>query len=280
MLKIGDYNKLVVSHRVEFGFYLTSGENFNILLPIKYAPEGLSEKDEIEVFIYKDSDDRLIATTLRPLAKVGDFACLIVADVNRRGIFLDWGLEKHLLLPYSEIEREVKPGFNCVVYVMLDKLTDRLIATTKYEKHLEKKDIALKEKDRVDLMICRFMQNGVSAIINNKYIGMIYESEIYKKLNIGDRLEGYVKKIRADKKIDLTLRKSLMDDIEAAKSEIMVKIIENGGVLRLGDKSSSEAIKQSLQMSKALFKKAAGGLYKERKIKIGDAEIILASPKE
>jgi hypothetical protein len=277
LLKIGDYNELKVIKKVDFGFYLDSGENYSILLPEKYAPLDLKIDDNIEVFIYKDSEDRLIATTLKPLAKAGEFACLTVADVNASGIFLDWGLEKNLLLPYSESERELKPGHKCVVYVMLDKVSKRIIATAKFDKYIEKKDIFLREGQQAGLMICRFTPNGALAIIDNKYAGIIYESEIYEKLNIGSRMSGYVKKIRPDNKIDLTLRRSATDEIEAAKAKIMAMLSKNNGTLKLNDKSPPEFIKQKLQMSKLTFKKAIGGLYKERKIIIGDHEISKAA---
>lgn len=268
MLKIGDYNTLKVNHKVDFGFYLDSGEQSNILLPAKYAPAGLKEGDSIEVFVYKDSEDRPIATTQKPLAKAGEFACLCVRDVNDSGIFLDWGLEKNLLLPYSEAPRELKPGHKCVVYVSLDKASRRLVASAKFDKFIEKKDIGLKEGQQVSLLVCRLTPGGALAIIDDRYAGIIYESEMFEKLNIGDRLTGYVKKIRDDKKIDLTLRMSGRDEIESAKIRIMQMLLENGGTLKLGDKSPPELIKQKLKMSKLTFKKAIGGLYKDRKITI------------
>ncbi len=277
MLKIGDYNELKVIKKVDFGFYLDSGENFNILLPEKYAPLDLKIGDNIEVFVYKDSEDRLISTTVKPLAKAGEFACLTVADSNASGVFLDWGLEKDLLLPYSQLERELKPGHKCVVYVTVDKASKRIIASAKFDKYIEKKDISLREGQRVGLMICRFTPKGALAIIDNKYAGIIYESEIYEKLNIGARLSGYIKKIRPDNKIDLTLRKSAADEIESAKAKIMAMLLKNNGTLKLNDKSPPEIIKQKLQMSKLTFKKAIGGLYKERKITIGDSEISTAA---
>lgn len=277
MLKIGDYNELKVIKKVDFGFYLDSGENFNILLPEKYAPLDLKIGDNIEVFVYKDSEDRLISTTVKPLAKAGEFACLTVADSNASGVFLDWGLEKDLLLPYSQLERELKPGYKCVVYVTVDKASKRIIASAKFDKYIEKKDISLREGQRVGLMICRFTPKGALAIIDNKYAGIIYESEIYEKLNIGARLSGYIKKIRPDNKIDLTLRKSAADEIESAKAKIMAMLLKNNGTLKLNDKSPPEIIKQKLQMSKLTFKKAIGGLYKERKITIGDSEISTAA---
>lgn len=277
MLKIGDYNTLKVSHKTDFGFYLDSRDGFNILLPNKYVPSGLKEGDEIEVFVYTDSEDRPIATTQKPLARAGEFACLMVRDVNDAGIFLDWGLEKNLLLPYSEAPRDLKPGHKCVVYVSLDKASKRIFASAKFDKHIEKKDIALTEGQAVKLMVARFTPNGVLAIIDDKYAGIIYESEIFEKINIGDRLSGFVKKVRPDNKIDLTIRKGARDEVEAAKSKIMAKLIEKDGFLKLNDKSSPELIKQRLQMSKLTFKKAIGGLYKERKIVIGPEGISIAS---
>lgn len=277
MLKIGDYNTLKVSHKTDFGFYLDSRDGFNILLPNKYVPSGLKEGDEIEVFVYTDSEDRPIATTQKPLARAGEFACLMVRDVNDAGIFLDWGLEKNLLLPYSEAPRDLKPGHKCVVYVSLDKASKRIFASAKFDKHIEKKEIALSEGQAVKLMVARFTPNGVLAIIDDKYAGIIYESEIFEKINIGDRLSGFVKKVRPDNKIDLTIRKGARDEVEAAKSKIMAKLIEKDGFLKLNDKSSPELIKQRLQMSKLTFKKAIGGLYKERKIVIGPEGISIAA---
>ena len=192
-------------------------------------------------------------------------------------IFLDWGLEKNLLLPYSEAPRELKPGHKCVVYVSLDKASKRIFASARFDKHIEKKDIALIEGQAVKLMVARFTPNGALAIIDDKYAGIIYESEIFEKINIGDRLSGFVKKSRTDNKIDLTIRKGARDEVEAAKNKIMAKLIEKDGFLALNDKSSPEIIKQRLQMSKLTFKKAIGGLYKERKILIGPDGISIAA---
>lgn len=277
MLKIGDYNTLKVSHKTDFGFYLDSRDGYNILLPNKYVPSGLKEGDEIEVFVYTDSEDRPIATTQKPLARSGEFACLMVRDVNDAGIFLDWGLEKNLLLPYSEAPRDLKPGHKCVVYVSLDKASKRIFASAKFDKHIEKKEITLTEGQAVKLMVARFTPNGVLAIIDDKYAGIIYESEIFEKINIGDRLSGFVKKVRPDNKIDLTIRKGARDEVEAAKNKIMAKLLEKDGFLKLNDKSSPDLIKQRLQMSKLTFKKAIGGLYKERKIVIGPEGISIAA---
>jgi len=276
LLKIGDYNTLKVSHKTDFGFYLDSRDGYNILLPNKYVPSGLKEGDEIEVFVYTDSEDRPIATTQKPLARAGEFACLMVRDVNDTGVFLDWGLEKNLLLPYSEAPRDLKPGHKCVVYVSLDKASKRIFASAKFDKHIEKKEIALSEGQAVKLMVARFTPNGVLAIIDDKYAGIIYESEIFEKINIGDKLSGFVKKVRPDNKIDLTIRKGARDEVEAAKNKIMAKLLEKDGFLKLNDKSSPDLIKQRLQMSKLTFKKAIGGLYKDRKILIGPEGISIA----
>lgn len=273
MLKIGDYNKLKVSHRTEFGFYLDSREGYNILLPVKNAPDGLMEGDEIEVFVYMDSEDRPVATTRKPLARAGAFACLTVRDVNNAGIFLDWGLEKNLLLPYAEAPRDLRPGHRCVVFVTVDAATGRLFASAKFEKFVEKNRIDLREGQAVKLMVARITPKGALAIIDDRYAGMIYESEIFDKLNIGDALDGFVKKIRDDKKIDLTIRRGAREEVGDAKTLIMARLAECGGTLGLGDKSSPEAIKKALKMSKMTFKKAIGGLYKERKITLGPDSI-------
>jgi uncharacterized protein len=278
MLKIGDYNTLKVEKFVDFGLYLQSDEG-EILLPKKYMTEDISVGDMIEVFIYRDSEDRLIATNLKPLAKVGEFAALQVKDTTQFGAFLEWGLEKDLLVPFNEQKRKMEVGRKYVVYVLIDPRTERVIATSKISTFLDKKNIDLKNNEEVDLLIFDQSELGYSAIINNKYSGMLYRNEVFRKIQIGDQLKGYVKQVREDNKVDLTLNKPGMDSVDDAKDLILKELQKNKGFLSLTDDSDPEDIKERLQMSKKTFKKAIGGLYKEQKITIEQHGISLAVKK-
>jgi uncharacterized protein len=278
MLKIGDYNTLKVEKFVDFGLYLQSEEG-EILLPKKYMEEGISVGDLIDVFIYKDSEDRLIATNLKPLAKVGEFAALRVKDISPIGAFLEWGLEKDLMVPFNEQKRKMEEGRKYVVYVLLDPRTQRIIASSKISDFLNKKNIELKKNQEVDLLIYDQSELGYSAIIDNQYSGMLYRNEVFKPIQIGDRLKGFVKQVREDNKIDLTLNKVGMDSVDDAKDLILKELEKSKGFLRLTDESDSEEIKERLHMSKKTFKKAIGGLYKEQKITIEPHGIAIVSKK-
>lgn len=268
MLKIGDFNSLKAIKKVEFGMYLDDGAGGEILLPKKYVPEWLKPDEMIKVFVYKDSEDRKVATTIVPLAKVGDIRTLRVKDMSKYGAFLDWGLEKDLMLPFSEYDMELKVNEGVLVMLVLDSVTDRIFATTKFNKYLEKNDIDLTKEQEVELIVYKITKLGASVIVNQRYSGLIFENEIYKEMAVGDVITGYVKNIREDGKVDVTLRKKGYDEIVDAKEKIVRKIEENRGFLNLTDDSTPEAIKEVLGMSKKTFKKAVGGLYKERVIEM------------
>ncbi|GAB6099160.1 S1-like domain-containing RNA-binding protein [Halanaerocella petrolearia] len=271
-MDIGKFNETEIARTEEFGVYLdVDGEE--VLLPNKYIPEGAKVGDNLEVFIYKDSKDRNIATTLAPKAKVGDYAYLEVKDANKIGAFLDWGLEKDLLVPHSEQVHKMREGKRYVVRVTFDEVSNRIFATEKFDKFIETDRIDLSQGDEVDLLVYRFTDLGVKVIINNQYYGLIYEDDIYKKLEIGDKVKGYIKKIREDKKIDVSLRKIGYGKVEDAKAKILKKLKAEDGFLALNDNSSPQVIRDRLQMSKGTFKKAIGGLYKERIINITDEGI-------
>jgi uncharacterized protein len=276
MLKIGDYNTLKVEKFVDFGLYLQSDEG-EILLPKKYVTEGTRIGDLLEVFIYRDSEDRIIATNLKPIAKVGEYAAMEVKDVSKFGAFLEWGLEKDLLVPFNEQKRKMEVGRKYVVYVLLDPKTDRVIGTSKITAFLKKKDIQLEAGQEVELMVYDQSDLGYSAIINNTYSGMIYRNEVFKKISIGDKLKGFVKQVREDDKIDLTLNKAGKDSVDDAKSIVINALKNNKGFLALNDESDPEDIKEKLQISKKAFKKAIGGLYKEKKISLEAHGISLIS---
>ncbi|MCK8818103.1 S1-like domain-containing RNA-binding protein [Natroniella sulfidigena] len=266
-MKLGKFNQGEVIKRTDFGVYLDIDDE-EVLLPLKYVPTGTEIGDELEVFIYKDSQERNIATTLTPEAKVGEFAYLKVKEVNRVGAFLDWGLEKDLFVPFAEQEGKMKEGKSYVVRVFVDQKTDRITASQLLDKFIEREQIAFSEGDKVDLLIYKFTDLGVKVIINNKHYGLIYNNDLYRELEVGQETTGYIKKIREDKKIDVSLRKIGYGRIEDAKEKILKQLVAEDGFLPLHDKSSPQAIKDKLQMSKGSFKKAIGGLYKEKIIDI------------
>lgn len=274
MLQIGRFNELKVEKEVDFGIYLQSEEG-EILMPSKYIPEGTKPGDFINAFIYKDSEDRLIATTLVPAAQVGEFAALRVKDVNQTGAFLDWGLEKDLLVPHSEQHKRMKPGEIHIVKVVLDPKTNRIIAVSRLGGFFSKDLSGFSPGMEVDLMIYEFTDLGIMAIVNNQYRGMLYRNEVFKELRIGDRMKGYIKKVRDDGKLDLTLKKFGYREVENTRDIVLNKLKENNGSLPYSDHSSPEEIKRVFQMSKKIFKKTIGGLYKAGLIEIREDGISL-----
>ncbi|HYG39688.1 MAG TPA: S1-like domain-containing RNA-binding protein [Cytophagales bacterium] len=274
MIKVGEYNDLIVEKFVDFGLYLLA-DGDSILLPKKYVPENIEVGDSIKVFIYTDSEDRLIATTLNPIAVVGDFAPLVVKDVNNYGAFMEWGLEKDLFVPFKEQSKRMQPGKKYVVKVLLDPRTNRVIGSTKLSFFFKKNEIELKTGEEVDLLIYDQTDLGYQAIINDKYSGMLYYNEVFKKVEVGSYLTGYVKNIRPDNKIDLTINKVGKDSVDDAREQVLEALKKNNNFLPLNDDSDPEQIKKQLQMSKKTFKKAIGGLYKEKLIEFDDNGIRL-----
>ena len=251
-----------------------------MLLPNKYIPQDVKEGDEIEVFVYKDSEDRPVATTLTPKIQRHDFAFLEVKDVNNYGAFLDWGLEKDLMVPFFEQAVKMEAGKSYVVYLFLDQETDRLVATSKVEDFLEDEDIELEEGQEVDLLVYKKTDLGYKVIINNLFEGLIYHNEIFQPVQIGDKLKGYIKTLREDKKIDVILQKTGYKNIIEPNSEkILEAIKKHDGFLPLNDKSSPDEIYKSLGMSKKVFKKAIGALYKQKVIIIEKDGIYLKKQK-
>ncbi|MCK4260620.1 MAG: GntR family transcriptional regulator [Halanaerobiales bacterium] len=272
-MKIGDFNELEVTKETYSGVYFKS-ELGEILLLKKYVPEGVQIGDTLNVFLYTTKEG-ILATTLIPKVKVEEVAYLEVKDVNRYGAYLDWGLDKDLFLPYNEQPQKIMRGQKYIVRVYLDKITKRITASTKIHKFIEEEIIDLKEEETVNLLIYEFTDLGVKTIINNKYIGMIYKNDMYQDLKIGDSVIGYVKKIREDKKIDVSIRKTGREGVDESKEIIIDKLKENNNFLPLNDKSSPELIKDMLHMSKKTFKKAIGGLYKERIIELTEEGVRL-----
>lgn len=274
MLEIGKYNNLEIVKRVDFGLYLKS-DQLEILLPNKFVPENINIGDILRVFIYKDSEDRVIATTQEPYAEVGQFAALKVKEVNNLGAFLDWGLDKDLLVPFSEQHKRMSPGKKYVIRVTLDPKTNRIIGVNRLSTFLTKDTSDLEEGQEVDLIVYEETDLGWMAIIDNTYKGILYKNELFKNLEVGDNLKGYIKKVREDNKVDLTLNKFGYNEVLASKEKILEKLKENNGVLNVSDESSPEVIKENFQMSKKVFKKVLGALFKEGKILLKEGKIEL-----
>lgn len=271
MTKLGKYNTLKVVKELDFGMYLDGGEEFGeILLPTKYIPKGVKVGDEIEVFLYLDSEDRIIATTLKPFAQAGEFAYLEVKSVNRVGAFLDWGLPKDLLVPFREQRSEMKEGYKYVVYVYADVESQRLVASAKLNKFLDNTPVEYEYNQEVDLLVTQKTELGWKVIVNSRHSGMIYNNEIFVPIQRGDKIKGYVKHIRSDEKLDITLQKTgyNVDVMDALASEIYDKLKASGGIIPLSDKSSAEEIAEIFGCSKKSYKKAIGSLYKAKLINI------------
>jgi hypothetical protein len=275
MIQIGKNNIMRALRMTSVGMYLGNEEGEELLLPNKYVPEGFNVDDDIDVFIYKDSEDRLIATNLEPKIKLNEFACLVCKDVNSIGAFLEWGLEKDLLVPFREQGKKMEVGKRYPVYLYFDERSGRLAASSKIESFIEKENIKLEVGEKVQLLICYTSDLGVNVIINNTYKGIIYHNDLFTHISIGDKVEGYIKNIREEGKIDVTLQKLGYSQVEDSAGKIMSKLKAQNGVLKLTDKSDSEEIMFRLQMSKKNFKKAIGGLYKQGIIRLEEDGIYL-----
>ncbi len=277
MLQVGKFNQLKYVKSVDFGVYLDGGEKGEILLPRKFVPEQpLNEGDELRVFLYHDSEDRLIATTQPPYAQVGEFARLQVKSVNRVGAFLDWGVEaKDLLVPFREQAATMEEGNFYTVYIYLDFATGRVAASSKLDKYLDNVPPEYKPNQEVDILVAQETQLGYKVIINNLHWGMIYHNEIFCPIGVGKRTKGYIKQVRDDEKIDVMLQPAGYDRIDPLSDMILQRLQAAGGCLALSDKSPAEEIARYFQCSKKSFKKAIGALYKARHIVIDDNSIRL-----
>lgn len=278
MLKIGKYNSLQVSRNVDFGAYLADRDGNEVLLPARYITVPLQPGNELEVFVYKDSEDRPVATTEHPFAEVGEFAYLQVTQVNNTGAFLDWGLiGKELLVPYSEQKMKLSRGMVVLVYVYLDNATRRVVASAKIEKFLGNRFPDYKLGDKVEALVYKHTELGYKAVVDNLFHGMVYENELYKPLEIGKAIPAYVKQIREDGKIDLVLSGGNDGRVDALMERILGRLKDQPGCfLPISDSASPETIRATFQCSKKDFKKAIGHLYRDRKIVITDGGIRLA----
>ncbi len=268
MLKLGEYNMLEIVRERDQGIYLCDEEGDEVLLPNKYVPEQFQIRDVLKVFVYLDSSERIVATTLEPFATVKSFAYLKCTNVSGIGAFLDWGLEKDLFVPFREQSSKMRVGSWYLVYVYLDEETNRLVASSKTNAFLDNSLVLLSSYDEVDLIASHPSPHGWNMIVNQKHLGLVYSDEIFQKITPGDQLKGFVKKVRPDGKIDLTLQRHGFRGIEPNAEQILKELKSSGGFIDLNDKSDPEDIKEVFQLSKKSFKKAIGSLYKDRKIVI------------
>jgi uncharacterized protein len=275
MVELGKLNTLKVIKAVDFGLYLDGGDDGEILLPARSVPNGVAVGDELEVFIYLDSEDLLIATTDTPKAMVGECVSLNVVEVNQIGAFLDWGLPKDLLVPFGEQQKPMEKGNSYVVFLYIDQASERITATTKLDKHLAESSLYFKEKQQVDLLICGRTDLGYKAVVNGVAIGLLFDSDVFKPIKYGQQIKGYIKRVREDNKLDLCLQLANREALDELSQKIMDFINKRGGVITLTDKSKPEEIAAQFGVSKSSYKKALGKLYKQRLIVINKDNVSL-----
>lgn len=274
-IRLGDYNLMQVVKEVDFGMYLDGGVEGEILLPTRYVPDGLKVGDAILVFVYLDQDERPVATTLQPLAKVGDFACLEVAWVNEYGAFLNWGLMKDLFCPFREQKKRMEIGQKYIVHVGIDEDSYRMVASAKVEHFLSREMPQYRHGNEVDLLVWQKTELGFKVIIDNLFAGLVYEDQVFRPLTTGDRLKGYVDRVRPDGKIDVTIQPTGRRNTEEFSEVLLEYLKNNNGRCDLGDKSPAELISDRFKVSKKTFKKAVGDLYKRRLIQIKEDGLVL-----
>lgn len=275
-MKLGNYNTLKINRKVDFGVYLDAGDGVEILLPGKYLPVNARVGDDVEVFVYKDSEDRLIATSERPFAVVGEMVYLTVSQVNEIGAFLDWGLQKELLVPYSEQRQKMRKGRTYLVYIYVDDATQRIVGTAKVEKYVGNLLPKYHRGDKVDCIFYKQTEIGYRVIVDNAHYGMLYYDEVHGEIDEENHFTAFVKSVREDGKIDLTLSDKVENRVSALADRIMKFISINGGVMTITDKTNPDIIASTFSCSKKDFKKAIGALYKQKKIVIGDDKITIA----
>lgn len=275
MIKLGEYNQLDIIRETDHGIYLGDGEGNEVLLPNKYVPESYKIWDTLEVFVYLDHEERPVATTLRPFVTLNNFAYLRCADTNTTGAFMDWGLEKQLFVPFREQARPMKKGSWYIVYLYLDEKTGRLAGSSKTRQFLSNENHTLKKFDKVQVLVTHISDKGANVIINNKHEGLIHIETIFEDIRSGDRMDAYIKKVRPDGKIDVVIQPEGYKSIEPNAEYIYNELRAAGGFLPFHDKTDSEEIKNQLGISKKLFKKAIGTLFKDKKIVIKEDGIEL-----
>lgn len=273
--ELGRVNKFQVIELVSYGAYLQSESLGEVLLPNKYLPQGTEVGETLQVFVYLDSEDTPVATTQRPRVQVGEFANLKVLDQARHGSFLDWGIAKDLLVPNRQQREPMEVGRSYLVRCYIDEQSGRIAASSKLDRFLDQWPARFEEGEEVSLIIAAKTDLGYKAIINNSHWGVLYQNEVFKPLRIGSRVKGFIKKVRSDAKIDLSLQRSSHEQINGFSLELLNRIKKAGGTLPVGDKTSPETIKSMFGVSKRVFKQSIGTLYKQRLIELDRLEIRL-----
>ena len=267
-IRLGDYNRMTVVKTVDFGVYLDGGEEGEVLLPARYVPDGCKEGDELEVFVYLDNEERLVATTQTRLAKVGDVAYLETSWVNEYGAFLNWGLMKDLFCPFREQKMKMEKGKRYIVHVHIDHESHRIVASAKVERYFDPSFPPYRYGDEVSLLVWQKTDLGFKVIVDNRYAGLVYSNQIFREIRTGDRMKGYIEAVREDGKIDVMLQPTGWRMTKETADVLLDYLETHQGVCRLTDKSPAEDIYQAFQVSKKSYKKAVGDLYKRRLITI------------
>lgn len=281
MIHTGQTQDLVILRNTSVGLFLGDDDGNEVLLPNKYVPTEHDQGAVLNVFVYRDSEDRQVATSLEPKIELNGFASLRVNAVDRLGAFMDWGMEKDLLVPFKEQQRKLEEGRWYVTYLALDEHTDRLYGSTRIDKHLGNSELTVAEGDEVKLLVFGRSEMGWSVIVNNKHQGLIHANEVFKPISIGDRITGFVKTVRPDNKLDIALQAIGYAHFNDANTALLAKRIkQHDGFFPLTDKSSPEEVYRALGISKKAFKKALGALYKERMVRIEEQGIAWVDPKQ
>lgn len=275
-VKLGKYNQLEVVKEVDFGVYLDGGEGEEILLPARYVPEGCKPGEVLNVFIYLDNEERLVATTLDPLVQVGQFAYLEVAWVNEFGAFLNWGLMKDLFVPFREQKMKMQKGHKYIVHAHVDEDSYRIMASAKVERYLSKEAPQYEPGEEVDILVWQKTDLGFKVIVENQFSGLLYQNEIFQPVETGMKLRAYIKQVREDGKIDLVLQKPGAGKVDDFSEVLLQYIKDHDGFITLNDKSAAEAIYDTFGVSKKTFKKAVGDLYKRRLVVLEEGGVRLA----
>ncbi|HYG53055.1 MAG TPA: S1-like domain-containing RNA-binding protein [Flavobacteriales bacterium] len=268
MIKVAETNELVVGGRTVQGLVLHDEEGTQVTLPKSEVTGELKPGDTITVFVYTGAEHVYLATTRVPKLKAGEFGFLKVKDVNDQGAFMDWGIAKDLFVPFSEQAKKMVPGKHYLVYLFIDSRNGRALASSKIEKFIERDVLTVNEKEEVEILLCEETDLGIKVIVNNKHAGVLYHNEIFTEIRIGEKRKAYIKRIREDRKIDVSLERSGFGRVDPGTRRILELLKKNNGFLNLHDNSTPEEIKEHLQMSKKTFKKAVGALYKQRLISL------------
>ncbi len=275
MAELGRFNNLRVIRQSDIGVMLSADRYGEVLLPKRYVPKTLEIDDQIDVFLYSDSEDRVVATTQKPKAQVGECAYLKAVSRNRVGVFLDWGLPKDLLVPFSEQQKPMQKGYSYTVYLFVDEATDRIAASSRLEEHLSDDASGFAPRQPVDLLIYGRSDLGFKAVVDGTHLGQLYDNETFRRLHYGERVRGYIKQVRDDGRIDLVLQRPSHLERDRLGEAILTDLRDQGGVSMLTDKSPPEAIYEAFGVSKASYKKALGQLYRQRQIEITKEKITL-----